>query len=51
LARLTVHTRVGLFCPWLAQDLEAHMIPHDTHLHIGSLLFEGIDQINLTGPE
>lgn len=22
----------------------------DTHLQIGSLLFEGIDQINLTGP-
>jgi cyclohexyl-isocyanide hydratase len=26
------------------------MIPHDTHPHIGSLLFEGIDQIDLTGP-
>ena len=26
------------------------MMPHDTHLHIGSLLFEGIDQIDLTGP-
>jgi cyclohexyl-isocyanide hydratase len=26
------------------------MIPQDTHLHIGSLLFEGIDQIDLTGP-
>src|SRR5215472_10043605 len=26
------------------------MIPHDTHLHVGSLLFEGIDQIDLTGP-
>ena len=26
------------------------MIPHDTHLHIGSLLFEAIDQIDLTGP-
>jgi cyclohexyl-isocyanide hydratase len=26
------------------------MIPHDTHLHIGSLLYEGIDQIDLTGP-
>ena len=26
------------------------MIPHDTHLAIGSLLFEGIDQIDLTGP-
>jgi cyclohexyl-isocyanide hydratase len=26
------------------------MIPHDTHLHMGSLLFEGIDQIDLTGP-
>jgi len=27
-----------------------YMIPHDTHLHIGSLWFEGIDQIDLTGP-
>ena len=26
------------------------MIRHDTHLHIGSLLFEGIDQIDLAGP-
>ena len=26
------------------------MIPHGAHLHIGSLLFEGIDQIDLTGP-
>jgi cyclohexyl-isocyanide hydratase len=26
------------------------MIPQDTHLHIGSLLFEGLDQIDLTGP-
>ena len=26
------------------------MIPHDTHLQIGSLLFEGIDQLDLTGP-
>jgi len=26
------------------------MIPHDTHLHVGSLLFEGVDQIDLTGP-
>ena len=26
------------------------MIPHDTHLYIGSLVFEGIDQIDLTGP-
>ncbi|HKD52794.1 MAG TPA: DJ-1/PfpI family protein, partial [Steroidobacteraceae bacterium] len=26
------------------------MIPHDTHLHIGSLAFEGIHQIDLTGP-
>ena len=26
------------------------MIPHGVHLHIGSLLFEGIDQIDLTGP-
>ncbi len=26
------------------------MIPDDVHLQIGSLLFEGIDQIDLTGP-
>jgi cyclohexyl-isocyanide hydratase len=26
------------------------MIPHDTHLRIGSLAFEDIDQIDLTGP-
>jgi cyclohexyl-isocyanide hydratase len=26
------------------------MIPHDVHLNIGSLLFEGVDQIDLTGP-
>src|SRR6201992_3214716 len=26
------------------------MIPHDVHLTIGSLLFEGLDQIALTGP-
>jgi cyclohexyl-isocyanide hydratase len=26
------------------------MIPHDARLHIGSLLFECIDQIDLTGP-
>jgi cyclohexyl-isocyanide hydratase len=26
------------------------MMPLDTHLQIGSLLFEGIDQIDLTGP-
>ena len=26
------------------------MIPNDVHLHIGSLLFEGVDQIDLTGP-
>lgn len=26
------------------------MIPRDTHLQIGSLVFEGVDQIDLTGP-
>lgn len=30
--------------------LENALIPHDTPLQIGSLLFEGIDQIDLTGP-
>jgi cyclohexyl-isocyanide hydratase len=29
---------------------ETRMIPHDSHLQIGSLLFEAIDQIDLTGP-
>jgi cyclohexyl-isocyanide hydratase len=29
---------------------EAQMIPHDVHLRIGSLLFEGLNQIDLTGP-
>jgi cyclohexyl-isocyanide hydratase len=27
-----------------------HVIPENTHLVIGSLLFEGVDQIDLTGP-
>jgi len=26
------------------------MIPQDRHLQIGSLMFDGIDQIDLTGP-
>ena len=26
------------------------MVPHNIHLSVGSLLFEGIDQIDLTGP-
>ncbi|MET4389224.1 putative intracellular protease/amidase [Bradyrhizobium sp. F1.4.3] len=26
------------------------MISHETHLQIGSLLFDGLDQIDLTGP-
>lgn len=26
------------------------MVPHEPHLQIGSLLFEGLDQIDLTGP-
>jgi len=26
------------------------MIPHNVHLQIGSLLFEGLDQIDMTGP-
>jgi hypothetical protein len=26
------------------------MIPDDIHLLIGSLMFEGMDQIDLTGP-
>jgi cyclohexyl-isocyanide hydratase len=26
------------------------MIPNDTHLEIGALVFDGMDQIDLTGP-
>jgi cyclohexyl-isocyanide hydratase len=29
---------------------ETHMIAHDTHLEIGSLVLDGMDQIDLTGP-
>jgi cyclohexyl-isocyanide hydratase len=29
---------------------EEHMIPNGTHLEIGSLVFDGMDQIDLTGP-
>jgi cyclohexyl-isocyanide hydratase len=29
---------------------EAPMIPNDAHLEIGSLVFDGMDQIDLTGP-
>src|ERR1700759_5686043 len=32
------------------QDAEAKMIPHDVRLQIGSLVFEGLGQIALTGP-
>jgi cyclohexyl-isocyanide hydratase len=30
--------------------MEAPVIPNDTHLEIGSLVFDGMDQIDLTGP-
>jgi cyclohexyl-isocyanide hydratase len=30
--------------------LETRVISHDTHLSIGSLMFDGMDQIDLTGP-
>lgn len=33
-----------------AMDMEPAMIPPETHLTIGSLVFEGLDQIDLTGP-
>jgi cyclohexyl-isocyanide hydratase len=29
---------------------EAPMVPNDTHLQIGSLVFDGMDQLDLTGP-
>jgi hypothetical protein len=34
----------------LVLDPEIHMIPDDTHLLIGALMFEGMDQIDLTWP-
>jgi cyclohexyl-isocyanide hydratase len=39
-----------LVCLSPISDQEMHMIPRDTELRVGSLLFEGIDQIDLTGP-
>jgi cyclohexyl-isocyanide hydratase len=44
------HARLDSSCLARPQNLELKLIPHDTHLHIGSLLFEGVDQIDLTGP-
>jgi len=44
------NARLGSLCLSLTPGPEMYMIPHDTHLHIGSLWFEGIDQIDLTGP-
>ena len=38
--------RVALDCS-LCPDLEMNVIPHDIHLHIGSLLFDGINQIEI----
>src|SRR5690349_3066231 len=37
-------------CPPPRHTRLPHMIPPDVHLQIGSLLFEGLDQIDLTGP-
>src|SRR5947199_10045238 len=39
--------RFGLSTP---KRPELPMIPRDTHLQIGSLVFEGVDQIDLTAP-
>ena len=36
--------------PWTVFEYLVRMIPHDTHLQLGSLLFDGLDQIDLTGP-
>ncbi len=44
----THHARLASTCPRPRHGDERD--PHDTHLHIGSLLFEDIDQIDLTGP-
>src|SRR5258708_5512123 len=40
--------RLFLSTPILQREI--YMIPDDTHLLIGSLMFEGMDQIDLTGP-
>lgn len=44
------YAQLGSVCLTLTSDQEQPMIPLNTHPHIGSLLFEGIDQIDLTGP-
>jgi cyclohexyl-isocyanide hydratase len=44
------YARLSSPCPPLSLHRETTLIPHDAHLHLGSLLFEGIDQIDLTGP-
>jgi cyclohexyl-isocyanide hydratase len=49
LAFATERARVTLDCS-PRSDLEMNVISDHTHLHIGSLLFEGVDQIDLTGP-
>jgi hypothetical protein len=36
--------------PYADKYLNSHMISEHIHLQIGSLLFEGIDQIDVTGP-
>jgi cyclohexyl-isocyanide hydratase len=36
--------------PSPTSDLDINMVPPDAHLHIGSLVFEGMDQLDLTGP-
>jgi hypothetical protein len=50
LASSPEHARLGSSCLSLSRCRGTPMIPLDTHLQIGSLLFEGLDQIDLTGP-
>src|SRR5271169_3446541 len=44
------HVGIDSFHRFQTSDAEIVMIPDGVHLHIGSLLFEGVDQIDLTGP-
>jgi cyclohexyl-isocyanide hydratase len=48
LASSSKNAAIGLPCP--QRNGKAQMIPPHVHLQIGSLIFEGLDQIDLTGP-
>jgi hypothetical protein len=50
--RVIWHIRQSLraYIPLVQPVSSNPMIPNNTHLTIGSLLFDGLDQIDLTGP-